>query len=80
MDPPLQKRRIRETMLMIQDILMKATISSFCKSMYLSRDSTCDFFRFLFKFFFFFATCIALGLDAGGYSSYVKIEELPQCD
>ena len=79
MDPPLQKRRIRETMLMIQDILMKATISSFCKSMYLSRDSTCDFFRFLFNFFFF-ATCIALGLDAVGYSSYVKIEELLQCD
>ena len=77
MDPPLQKRRIRVTMLMIQDILLKATISSFCNSMYLSRDSTCDFFRFLFNFF---ATCIALGLDAGGYSSYVKIEELLQCD
>ena len=33
-----------------------------------------------FSIFFFFATCIALGLDAGGYSSYVKIEELLQCD
>ena len=75
----MQKRRIRVTMLMMQDILIKSMISSFCKSMYLSRDSTCDFFRFLFNFFFF-ATCIARGLDAGGYSSYVKIEELLQCD
>ena len=75
----MQKRRIRVTMLMMQDILIKSMISSFCKSMYLSRDSTCDFFRFLFNFSFF-ATCIALGLDAGGYSSYVKIEELLQCD
>ena len=39
-DPYLQKRRIRVTMLMIQDILIKAMISSFCKSMYLS------YFRF----------------------------------
>ena len=37
-------------------------------------------FDFFSIFFFFFATCIALGLDAGGYSSYVKIEELLQCD
>ena len=36
----MQKRRIRVTMLMIQDILIKAMISSFCKSMYLS------YFRF----------------------------------
>ena len=39
-DPSLQKRRIRVTMLMIQDILIKAMISSFCESMYLS------YFRF----------------------------------
>ena len=36
----MQKRRIRVTMLMIQDILIKAMISSFCESMYLS------YFRF----------------------------------
>ena len=36
----MQKRRIRETMLMIQDILIKAMISSFCESMSLS------YFRF----------------------------------
>ena len=36
----MQKRRIRETMLMIQEILIKAIISSFCESMYLS------YFRF----------------------------------
>ena len=36
----MQKRRIRETMLMIQDILIKAMISSFCESLYLS------YFRF----------------------------------
>ena len=36
----MQRRRIRVTMLMIQDILIKAMISSFCKSMYLS------YFRF----------------------------------
>ena len=39
-DPSLQKRRIRVTMLMIQDILIKEMISSFCESMYLS------YFRF----------------------------------
>ena len=36
----MQKRRIRVTMLMIQDILIKAMISSFCESMSLS------YFRF----------------------------------
>ena len=36
----MQRRRIRVTMLMIQDILIKAMISSFCESMYLS------YFRF----------------------------------
>ena len=36
----MQKRRIRVTMLMIQDILIKTMISSFCKSIYLS------YFRF----------------------------------
>ena len=36
----MQKRRIRVTMLMIQDILIKGMISSFCESMYLS------YFRF----------------------------------
>ena len=39
-DPSLQKRRIRITMLMIQDILIKEMIFSFCESMYLS------YFRF----------------------------------
>ena len=39
-DPSLQKRRIRVTMLMIQDILIKAMMSRFCESMYLS------YFRF----------------------------------
>ena len=32
----MKKRRIRATMLTIQDILIKAMISRFCKSMYLS--------------------------------------------
>ena len=36
----MQKRQIRVTMLMIQDILIKAMIFSFCESMYLS------YFRF----------------------------------
>ena len=36
----MQRRRIRVTMLIIQDTLIKAMISSFCKSMYLS------YFRF----------------------------------
>ena len=36
----MQKRRIRVTMLMIQDIMIKGMISSFCESMYLS------YFRF----------------------------------
>ena len=36
----MQKRRIRVNMLMIQDIMIKGMISSFCESMYLS------YFRF----------------------------------
>ena len=36
----MQRRRIRVTMLMIQDILIKAMIFSFCERMYLS------YFRF----------------------------------